>query len=145
MLRIGGTIRYETRDARTGAVIPGESGVVHNIVTDVGLAQLAKVLVQAAYTTNFQVAVGTGTNTPAAGDTALQTQVFIALVTSQTFSGAVASYKLFLDTTQANGNTLSEVGLFHNSGLIDHALLSPTIIKTSAKIATIQIDLTLSR
>lgn len=144
-LSLHGVITAETRDALTGALIPEESCVVDNIVTDVGLAQIAEVIAQMSYSTAYQIAVGTSTTTPAAADTALGAAVLTASVTSQTASGAVATFKLFIDTTQCNGSTLAEVGLLFDSVLIDHALLSSTISKTSGKTVTITVQLTFSR
>lgn len=144
-LRVKGRIIVEVRDAATGALIPEESCVVDNIITNSGLDQIVKLIVQASYSTGFRIGLGTGTNAPAATDTALQTSVFEANVTSQQRSGAVATFKLFLDTTQANGNTLTEVGLFFDGSMVDRALLSQSIVKTSSKTATISVQITVSR
>jgi hypothetical protein len=140
-----GVIIVETRDALTGALIPEESCVVENIVTDVGLARLAGLLAQVTYSTGFQISVGTSTTAAAAGDVALGAQVLIANTTSQAQSGAVAIFKLFIDTTQANGSPLAEAGLWFDGVLIDHAILSSIVAKTSGKTCTVTIQITLSR
>jgi hypothetical protein len=142
-----GTIIVETRDAATGELIPEECSVNENIVTDVGLAELARIVNGEALLTGvaWTIAVGTSTTTPVAGDTGLGASVFSAVITSRSRSSTSISFKLFIDTTQANGNTLTEAGLFHDGVNVDHALLSASIAKTSSKNVTITVQLTLSR
>lgn len=142
--RIIGRITVETRDARTGERIEHECGVTENIVPDAGLAELAKLLTKYTPTTGYQIKVGTGTNTPASTDTNLQTPVFTELITSSSSAGAIFTAKLFLDTTDANGNTLTEAGLFHNGVIIDRSLIT-SVVKDATKTVTIQVDLTISR
>lgn len=144
ILRIRGAITVETRDAATGTLIPEESGTVDNIITNSGLTEIAALVAQLAYSTGFQIGVGTGGIAPAATDTALTTSLFQAAVTSQNASGAVATFKLFLDTTQCNGSTLAEAGLFFNTIMVDHALLSPPVAKNSSKTVTVTVTLTFS-
>lgn len=141
---VSGRIGVETRDAATGSLIPEESGWSDNIVVDVGLAQLAALLNQEADTTGFEIGVGTSNTAPAAGNTDLGTRVYRAGITQKSRSGAVVTYKLYVDSTSANGYTLLEAGLFHNGVLIDRALIT-SVAKTSAKTVTITVVLTLSR
>lgn len=143
-VKLRGTIRHETHDVRTGALIPDESGFQANVVVTVGLPQLVKILAQSSYTTGYEIAVGTGTTAATTGDTALETEVFRDDITSKLASGVTLTCKLYLDSTEANGNTLSEAGLFFDSVMLDRAILSPTISKTSTKAVTVQVDLTLS-
>ncbi len=140
-----GVFTIETRDALTGVLIPEESCVVENIITDVGLARLAGIIAQVAYSTGFTIKVGTSSQAAVAGDTDLIASVLSASVTSQSQSGAVATFKLFIDTTQANGSTLREVGLFFDGVNIDRAILSSSIDKTSGKTVTATVQITLSR
>jgi len=98
------------------------------------------------------IAVGTGTATPVAGDTQLETEVFRNNVNSQIRNGKISQSTLFITNSEGNGSTLSEVGAFcgaasaaADSGtLASHALLSPTVVKTNAKTVTIQINKTYS-
>lgn len=139
-----GTITVETRDAKTGALIPEESGTTRNIVTDVGLVELAKILTKYTPATGYTIAVGTSSTAPAATDVALGAQVYEADATLVSSASTVFTGKLFLDTGDANGSTLVEAGLKHNGVLIDHSLIT-SIAKTAAKTVTVQVDLTLSR
>ena len=142
--RLTGRIGVETRWAATGEVIPEETGWSDNIVVDVGLAALAAILAQEAETTGFQIGVGTSNTAPAAGNTALGAQVYRANVTTKSRSGAVVTYRLYVDTSSANGSTLVEAGLFHNGVMIDRALIT-SIAKTAAKTVTVTVQLTISR
>lgn len=142
--RIVGRITVETRDARTGERIEHECGVTENIVPDNGLGELAKILTKYSPTVGYEIAVGTSSTAPAATDTGLGAEVFRAAVTSVSSASAVFTAKLFLDTTDANGSTLVEAGLFHNSVVIDHALIT-SVAKDATKTVTVQIDLTISR
>ena len=67
-------------------------------------------------------AIGTGTTTPAVGDTALTNEVFEDTIAD--FSTAVVNQitaSLEVTTTEANGNSISEVGF--KDGLTGTALL----------------------
>ena len=142
---IRGVIIVETRDAVTGELIPQESSINENIVTNVGLPELLRLINLGASVTGYEIGVGTSTTTPAATDTALGASVLQSAITTRSLSGTTLTFKLFIDNGEANGNTLTEAGLFHDSVLIDHALFAASIVKTSAKNVTVTIQLTLSR
>lgn len=62
------------------------------------------------------IAVGTGTTAAASGDTALETEVDRIPLTAQKQGGTGAlEYVTTLDSTEANGNSLSEVGVLNAS------------------------------
>lgn len=140
-----GVITVETRDAETGALIPEESCRVENMVVDVGLARLAGMMAQVSYSTGFTIGVGTDATAADAADTDLGASVHEEAVTTQSQAGAVATYKLFIDSTEANGEILAEAGLKFDGVLIDRAILSSTVAKNSGKTVTVTIQLTLSR
>lgn len=56
-------------------------------------------------------ALGTGTNTPANGDTALQTETYRKLVTSKSYSDNKGLYTIFYDSAEAPGS-YEEMGLY---------------------------------
>jgi len=92
------------------------------------------------------LAVGVGTSTPSATDTILNNEVYRTLITSVNRNGRDLETSTFLDGGEANGYTLSEVGL--TSGdydekwkLYNRSLLSATLEKTSTKTATIEVIL----
>lgn len=66
---------------------------VHNLVTTAGKAHIADQLSASPGATGMtHMAVGTGTNAAAVGDTALQTELDRNTLTSRTDSGAVVTY-----------------------------------------------------
>jgi hypothetical protein len=88
---------------------------VKNLVVTAGLTLLANRLTDSSPDSECLVkyiAVGTGTNAPAAGNTTLQTETARAAVLSRTNSAAVAA----ISTTFAAGaiptSTIKELGLF---------------------------------
>ena len=127
---------------------------VTNIVPDVYLEALAANMVTAggslAAADELRVtymAVGTGAGAEAAGDTTLGTEVFRDTVDSQGDSAKVAYNTLFIGLSEANGNTLAEVGCFAGAAsaaadsgtLASRTLLAPTIAKTVTKTVTVEV------
>lgn len=143
-LSVTGRIHVETRDAATGAIIPEETGWSDNIVVDVGLAQLAALIAQESASTGFEIGVGTSNTAPAGTQTDLLARVYKAAITHKSRSGAVITFKLYVDTASANGSTLVEAGLYHNGVLIDRALIT-SVAKTASKTVTVSVELTISR
>lgn len=79
------------------------------------------------------VAVGTGTTTEVAGDTTLESEVKRITLTATTKSGyGILEYVSELSSTEANGNSLSEMGVLNAAAAGDmllrktHAAFSKT-------------------
>lgn len=93
-------------------------------------------------------AVGTGTNTPAAGDTALQTEVLRKSLTVTTNpSTGKAHLEFIVDYTEANGYTLTEVGIFNAASagtMLMRKLFASSISKTSDKKITVVVETTIT-
>jgi hypothetical protein len=93
-------------------------------------------------------AVGTGTNAPAAGDTTLQTEVLRkALTVTTNPSTGKAHLEFIVDYSEANGNTLTEVGIFNaaSSGtMLLRKLFASGIPKTSDKKITVVVETTIT-
>jgi len=90
------------------------------------------------------LAVGTGTTQPTSGNTSLNNEVARLATTDDTDNGTTLFTSTFLDTSEANGNTLDEVGLITASSggtLLNHSLIS-SIDKTDETTATIDVSLT---
>jgi hypothetical protein len=89
-----------------------------HVVTTVGKGLIAASMA-ADHTARF-IAMGTGTNTPAVGDTALQTPVALnagaALQGTDAVSGSV-KYRVTKTITSDGAQTISEVGLFKESAM----------------------------
>jgi hypothetical protein len=91
---------------------------------------------------NFRT--GTGTNTPSASDTALQTPVTVAAaflagypIIPPNSSLTDLQIRCYLDTTQANGNSLTEFGILNADGT--PKLFSRTVFAPISKTSSIQV------
>lgn len=99
---------------------------------------------QSVNKTASHLAVGKGTSQPASGDTSLNNEVTRVQTTDDSDNGTTLFTSTFLDTTEANGNTLEEVGLFTAASggtMLNHALIS-SITKDDETTATIDVSLT---
>ena len=90
------------------------------------------------------MAVGTGTTDPVLADVALETQVFSRTIDRRVDEAAKITFQILLDFGDANGNVISEVGLFQNAILIARALLTPTVSKVFGKQLTIAHEISIS-
>lgn len=94
------------------------------------------------------IAVGTGTATPLVTDTALVTEV-LREVFSQVSKGTTGkvTFEMTLATTEANGNTLTEVGIFNaaSAGDLLARVVFPGIAKTSSFELKIEVEITIQR
>jgi hypothetical protein len=93
-------------------------------------------------------AVGTGTNTPQASNTALQSEVLRKSLTVTTNpSTGVAHLEFVIDYSEANGYTLMEVGIFNASEagtMLLRKLFASGISKTSDKKITVVVETTIT-
>lgn len=135
-MKVTGTVRIEVE--RDGRVI--QTSTKSNLITTAGLDMLADFITSGSALQCTHIGVGTGTTPPAAGDTALETEVHVEAVTVVTSTDGLATLKAVIGTGDANGNTLSEAGLLTaaSSGVLFARLLfDPTVAKTSADTVTI--------
>jgi len=119
-------------DAATGAVLRHED--VHNLVLLAGRNQLRDALNGEVITAPSWMALGTGTTTVNPADTALAGEALRDVVTSRAKGSGTLTFKYFLTSTQGNGITFREAGLFNaNPGgiLFARALFAP-IAKTAS-------------
>lgn len=97
------------------------------------------------------LAVGTGTTDPRGSDTTLDTEVYRTIVGDAETSGKDLITSTYLSQTEANGHTITEIGLCGGPApdgtLLTRALLGPgrDIEKKSGMIATIDYILELRR
>lgn len=85
---------------------------VENLITNVGLQQLAKLLAGTDTKKPSHIAVGTGTNAPAVTDTTLQAEhTRIVTDTPSVYASYYARWVCTFTTSQANAD-LREAGLF---------------------------------
>lgn len=116
VMKILVNVKATIRDAETGKVKRVKN--YHNLVVTAGKAAIAEFLGRstpsfATLSPNY-CAVGTGTNAPAAGNTALQTETARTVIASKSFSSNVVYLTGFFGATDVSG-TLREVGLLINA------------------------------
>lgn len=141
-----GMYRFTLEDESTGEK---EIQYYHNIIPTVGLTNLANNLVSASPTYTLKVnyaALGSGTNTPAAGDTTLQTETYRNAIASTTNSTNVAYATAYFNQTETTG-TYREAGIFSNAtGTANSGVLMSrvaiNITKTSTQKLTIDWTIT---
>lgn len=152
-----GRIRVVTYKAGTKEILRvtpwSENIVVNN--SNRGRNLIAQRLAsQNTYTLNINYGeIGTGTNTPAASDTALQTPVARALMTSATIGvglNVITIRFFFSDAVLANG-TYREFGTFIDgtatlgSGqLFNRALFSVAYVKATGEDSTFEVEFTIN-
>lgn len=87
---------------------------VTNLVVDTGLAYIASRMKDATATAMTHMAIGSGTNDPAAGDTALQTQLGRVALTSTTVTSNSVAYIASFAAGTGTG-AVTEAGIFNAS------------------------------
>lgn len=119
-----------------------------NLVVNAGLARIILLLNGSSTTSFASCGVGSGTNTPAATDTDLQTAITRISVTNITQSANVGYWNTFFASSVGNG-TWNESGLFDTNTLgsgtmLCHKLFSSSFPKTSLNTATVAWQLTVT-
>lgn len=138
-------VDVEVRDAVTDELVrPIER--VHNLFVTKGLQVLADALAgSGTYSANpnaTHIGVGTSATAAAAADVALGGQVFRGAITKVTRSAQSAVFELYLTSTQGNGSTLREAGLFNgDTGAASprDAMLARVVHAAVAKTSSITI------
>jgi hypothetical protein len=90
--------------------------VTHNLVVTAGKQHIADQLSSSpGQSAMSHMAIGTGTTDPAAGDTALQTEIDRNALTSRTDSGAVVTYVGTWAAGDGTNSAITEAGIFNAS------------------------------
>lgn len=140
-IKCRGLVTIEQVDVRTGRVIHRQSG--SNLVVTAGFNIIRDLLYgDAGVLTYF--AIGTSSTAAALGQTALVTEVFRTTITTKTKASAKLTCVLYLSSTLANGNTISEAGLFDVGGVNMYAryVLGTPIVKVADLAVTFTWELT---
>lgn len=93
------------------------------------------------------VAIGSSSQAVQDSDATLVTELSRWQITSMSRSGSIMTVRLFLGTTQANGFTYREAGIFNgypSGGVMLNRITHPDRVKTSSKTLTYLITLTLN-
>lgn len=138
----------EERHRRLDALDPVAEHTTHNVVVDGFLEHIVDLFDQSQSTSVEDIshfAVGTSTTAPATTDTSLGSEVFRGQIDTEDDQGKDLSIQGFLDSGQANGNTLEETALFTGTSggstlMVNRALISSTA-KTKTKLVTLSYTL----
>ena len=141
-----GRVLVEIHDATTGELV--RSWDQNNIVTNVGLDLFATLITGDSTSYPSHMAIGTGSTAAAATDTALVAEVDRnAFASETTASTGVITWKGFWNSSEANGNTIAEAGVFNDASagtMSNRVVLSSTVAKTSSISLTVTWTFTLT-
>jgi hypothetical protein len=139
-MKLMSNVKMFFENVKTGEV---KVETLHNIACTTGKTSLAQRLVGASKGEITYFAVGTGTDAPAAGDTTLQTELYRKQISVRSSSGAIATFRIFFNVSEANG-ALKEIGLFGDDATVtaDTGTLfaRAAIDKTKTSSETLTID-----
>jgi len=121
----------ELRDVRTGKLV--RRFAAHNLAVDAGLNLLRDGLFGDAGTQITHCALGTSSAVPAAGQTALGSEVFRNVLAQRTKGNKTLALRFSLASGEANEQLIREAGLF-TAGNVMYARVTPEeYYKTSAQ------------
>lgn len=118
-----------------------------NVVTNVGRNKFASLIAQDISAFPSHIGIGTDNTAATATDTTLGTEVDRNALTSDSASAGVITYKAFFSKSEANGNTIAEVGLFDaasSGNMFCRSVLSSTVAKTASVSLSITWTITLA-
>ena len=124
----------------------------HNLVTTLGKNLVRDMLGMASGITGLNyIAMGTDDTAAAITDTTLGDEEHRDVYTDTLYDTAKVTFKYYLDSSTANGVTLSEAGLFGDnasatpdSGTLFARVVHTDIVKTSSVAVTYSWDITIS-
>lgn len=136
-LRITNNVHWYAHDVATGEIVA--SGEAHNLVTNAGLNLVRDLLDGDSVAGITHFAVGTGSAVVTALDTTLDNEVFRDTVSGRTSNAQQLVVQYYLGSGDANGNTLTELGLFNAASagtLFARVALGTSVVKTAAIAVT---------
>lgn len=149
--KIGGLVRATKRNIHSGE-ITFQTEWKHNIIPDVGLVAILRRFIGEDQVVNegkcTYGALGTGTNTPAPGDTQMDSELIRKLIGDRDIENLdTGLIELFFNENEANGVTITKFALFGedatgtiNSGtLMEYIDFDTPFSKTSIETLTIEV------
>jgi len=136
-VNVSANVQVNVQDAATGAIVSQQEH--RNLVVSGGLDLVRDLLDGDAVDGLTHFAVGTDTGTVSSSQTSLGDEQFRDTVTQRTSNAQQLIVSYYLASGSANGNTLSEAGLFNDptaGTMFARVLLSPVIPKTAAVAVT---------
>lgn len=149
-LSIDINVNIKVTDVLTGKILKEISG--HNLTMTDGKTLVAHLLaITAAKTGITYFGVGTGSVAPVASDVALGTEVFRDTLTNAIVTSGKVNIQYYLNSGDANGNTLTEAGLFGgdasaiaDSGTLFARYVYAGIVKTASIAITYSWDININ-
>ena len=92
---------------------------VHNLVTDLGKHLIRDFLKNDSVEGMKYFAIGTGVTASSVSDEILESEVYRDTFTDVLIEGNKVTFKYYLGSQEANGNILTEAGLFGNTATSD--------------------------
>jgi hypothetical protein len=129
------------RDAKTKRILRIEK--IHNEFTNKGKQQVRDLMGGVGLRAD-KLAIGSGTTTPTAGDTALETETLNKDIDRRNQQTYGIEFQTLIETGEANGTDINEIGLLEQSILIARAVLGATISKHIGIEVTVSHILTVS-
>lgn len=133
-----GRVEVVVRCAKTGRI--KQRVVNKNLFTTSGKARLGALISGSSVAYPSHIAIATGSTAPTVSDTALSGEVARKALALRTDSAGVITLKAFFSKSDANGSTIASAGVLDAAAsgtLLNHALISPTIAKTSSDTITV--------
>jgi hypothetical protein len=129
---VAGNVAIEVCAAASGALLRLETA--HNLVVLTGRNQIRDALYGDHIAAPAWMALGTGTTTPVSTDTTLATEVLRDVLTARAKGSGTITFKYYLTSTQGNGITFREAGLFNaqSGGTLFARTLFTPIDKTAS-------------
>ena len=134
-------VKATARDVRTGEIVATAYG--KNLLVNTGRQVIRDVIAGAARRPN-EIAIGDDDTSPGSGDTDLGNNVLQKTIDRRVQETYGIEFQVLIETSEANGTTIKEAGLFLDSTLIARALLSPAITKTALIEVTISYTCTIN-
>ena len=141
-LDIKANVIIDVTDVKTGKLL--KQIKKHNMFVTAGKNVLRDFMNGSIVTGLTHMAIGTDNTTVTLSDVLLGTEVYRDTFTNTTSTSAQLTLKYYLSSTEANGNTLTEAGLFGNgatvttdSGSMFARVIYTGIVKTTSIAVTI--------
>jgi hypothetical protein len=150
-LDMAGKVRATLRDAHTGEIVL-RTKWNHNIIPNVGLTAMLQLATGAVTTGITYGAVGDGTSTPAATDTAMGNETARKTVATKTVTDQTMNIEFFFEADEANGS-ITQVALFGGASasatpdsgtMYEYANLAFAITKTDQQVLTVECEISIS-
>ena len=143
-MRLGVNVRLELTD-KHGTIL--KTRETKNLVVAVGRDLVIEMLGGTVHAEPTHLALGTSSVTQTDSDTSLGAEQGRYIITRRRSFTSRIQYQLFLDTTQGNGYTYTEAGLFNVRAGVSKLFARTTfegVVKDSSTNLTVSWDITLT-